>query len=130
NIDPKLIHLACGEGQIDAVKLLITKQPELLDQPDSNHQTPLLWAASRGHADIVRYLIETGANLNSQSHLNDNTVDKESNGYSPLHWACKNGHVKVADILIDNNAQLDIQTSNDAHQQALHTACQYGQLEI
>ncbi len=51
--------------------------------------TPLIWAAAAGHLEIVKFLVENGANLHAQ------TCD----GYTPLHYANANGHWEVAKFL-------------------------------
>src|SRR5262249_2718817 len=67
-------------------------------------QTPVLWAASRGRSDVVRYLAEKNADLNQQS---GNNAPRSSSGYTPLHWACKNGHTKTIKVLLEKNANIE-----------------------
>jgi len=57
-------------------------------------QTALMWAAAEGHAEVVRLLIEAGADLNA--------ADKE--GTTALILATLNGHLDVAALLLDAGA--------------------------
>lgn len=52
--------------------------------------TALMWAAAAGHVDVVRLLIEAGADVRA--------VDNE--GVTALHLARANGHAEVAAALI------------------------------
>ena len=58
--------------------------------------TPLMEAAQEGHVDIVKFLIEKGANI----HAETNTMD------TALTYACANGHTTIADILLQCGAEL------------------------
>lgn len=95
------IHLAAREGQLDVIKAILTKNPNLLEQPDANHQTPLLWAAAEGHIDVVKYLAEEQtAQINVATTVSDNTEDKDHNK-TALYWAIQNNHPKVIIFLIN-----------------------------
>jgi ankyrin repeat protein len=52
--------------------------------------TALMWAAAAGHVDVVRLLIEAGADVRA--------VDDE--GVTALHLARANGHTEVAAALL------------------------------
>ena len=56
---------------------------------DVNKNTSLLRGAMRGHEEIVRILLNAGANLDVTN----------ASGETPLSIATKKGHVKVVDIL-------------------------------
>ena len=58
--------------------------------------TPLHLAAARGHADVVKLLIDAGADLN-KGDMHNNT---------PLHLAAARGHADVVKLLIDAGADL------------------------
>ena len=62
-------------------------------------ETPLLCAAARGHLDIVRILIESGALLN--------TVDKH--GLTALHHAVRRHHFSIAKFLCEAGANVNLQ---------------------
>ena len=55
-------------------------------------------AAFEGHTDIVKLLINSGANVESLSPDSSNALQK----------ACKGGHLEVAKLLIENGANVNI----------------------
>lgn len=59
--------------------------------------TPLWYAAGEGRTDVVRLLIDRGANLN--------TMNKK--GDSALEFAALKGHTDIVKILIDAGADVD-----------------------
>ena len=60
--------------------------------------TAFMWAVSKGHLDIVEFLVDKGVNLN----LTDN------DGNSPLIIATCNGFIEITKLLIDKGANLDL----------------------
>ncbi|KAK8741005.1 hypothetical protein OTU49_017411, partial [Cherax quadricarinatus] len=58
------IHLSCGLGQLEALRFLVKKGGSL-DATDAQGDTPLHWAARQGHAHVIAYLIEQGAQINT-----------------------------------------------------------------
>lgn len=63
--------------------------------------TPLVWASETGSAEVVKWLLEMGADANKC----------EYDGWSALHWAARNGHVDVARLLLSHGAHLDQEDS-------------------
>jgi ankyrin repeat protein len=50
---------------------------------------PLHCACYSGHAEVVKALLEKGADLHT----------KNNDGYTPLYWACRYGYHDIAAIL-------------------------------
>jgi hypothetical protein len=63
---------------------------------------PLHLAANEGHLEIVKLLIDNGADVNGDSIAN----------LTPLHGAALAGHTEVAAFLIEKGAQIDIKSIN------------------
>ncbi|XP_033101464.1 ankyrin repeat domain-containing protein 17-like [Anneissia japonica] len=114
--------------------------------------TPLMEAASGGHVDVVRLLIEYGAHVNSKSQTGNtalmyacsgghedvvqvllehgaNIEDHNENGHTPLMEAASCGHVEVARLLLIRGAGINTH-SNEFKESALTLACYKGHLEM
>jgi ankyrin repeat protein len=57
------IHEACRRGDIDAVRALIAVDPAAVDADDEHGWRPIFHAGLWRHEDVVRLLIEAGADL-------------------------------------------------------------------
>jgi tankyrase len=64
--------------------------------------TPLIFASSRGHEDIVSLLLEKGADVNAKTYWG-------CGQNAPLHNACSEGHRDVMLLLLRNGADANIQ---------------------
>ena len=101
-------------------------------------QTALMWAAAAGHADIVRILLEAGANVDEHSHAIDTprrnlestygNVDYPKGGLTALHFAAREGQREAVQALIDGGADLDAVDEEGAN--ALIFAVTSGHLDI
>ncbi|PSN43688.1 hypothetical protein C0J52_19462 [Blattella germanica] len=59
-----LIHWAADRGNLPTLKCLVQDLTADIDLKDGDGQTALHYAASCGHVEIVRYLLDNGANPN------------------------------------------------------------------
>ena len=92
------IHLASREGHLDVVKSLreTGSAPVDLQDKEKRGRTPLYYAAENGQSQVVRYLVDSGANVNGVA------------GYGlPLHNAARHNHDQVISILLDAGAVPD-----------------------
>ena len=53
---------AAFEGNVEEVKNILTSKEEWVDHQDKNDLTPLMWAVRKGHVEVVKVLLENGAN--------------------------------------------------------------------
>lgn len=85
-------------GQIEWVTLLLNDgaDPHLVEKDAGN--TALHTAVEAKRSDIVRLLLDRGANPNAQNHLGD----------TPLHDAAKHGQVEIAQLLIQAGADVNL----------------------
>ena len=61
-------HLACTRGAVNIMRLLTAKEgTRLLQQEDATGLNPLYYAASRGHMDLVQFLVLSGARISPPS---------------------------------------------------------------
>jgi ankyrin repeat protein len=73
---------------------------------DPSGRTPLMYAAARGHAYIVRVLVGAGADVN----VLDNRM-----GGSPLHYCAMAGTAACARTLIGAGAHINLQNPSQGH---------------
>jgi ankyrin repeat protein len=85
---------AARSNDVARVKALLSqKAPE--DQRNARLETALFIAASEGHLDVVRVLVDVPAGINLPDH----------EGRTPLFAAAAAGHREVVEFLLDNGAQ-------------------------
>lgn len=89
------IHDAARKGDLAKVKELLEKDPKLVNAKDERESTPLHFAASRGHKEIVELLVAKGADVNAKNDM----------GYSPLDWAMEYGKTEIIQLLKSKGAQ-------------------------
>ncbi len=82
-------------GQTDVIRYLISKGANTNYKITSGHKfSPLQLACQLGHADIVRSLLDAGADVNSVA----------GDGSTPLISAVFKGHIDVVKMLLDHGA--------------------------
>ncbi|KAJ6559966.1 ankyrin repeat-containing domain protein, partial [Mycena capillaripes] len=59
--------------------------------------TPLHFAATNGHTQIVRFLVERHANVNLP----------EKGELTPVHIAARDGHADIVRLLVDHRADVN-----------------------
>ena len=108
-------------------------------------------ASKNGHIDIVRYLIDQGANMISPNgdtaltsalktgHLDiaklliGEGVDVNKHGrlrFTPLMLAAMNGNLDIAKILVENGAEVDMEVDSNNSDTAIVFAAKKGYLDI
>lgn len=97
------INTACHMGDLNRVRQLLDEDPGLANRPSEyityyiGSGTPLRNAAARGHIEIVRLLLERGADPN----LPEEGIAPKGNA---LYSAVYNGHHEVARLLLEHGA--------------------------
>ncbi|XP_065841373.1 ankyrin repeat and KH domain-containing protein 1-like [Oscarella lobularis] len=85
-------------GRIGVAKLLIEHRAKVNTPSNEFKKTALTLAAYKGHADMVKFLLENGAD---KEH-------KTEEMHNALMEACMDGHVEVATILLNHGAQINM----------------------
>ena len=118
---PKLsLYDACAIGRLDRVKAILKRKPRLLNEFSPDGFQPLGLAAFFGHTDVARFLIESGADVDTPSQ----------NGLkvTPLNSATAGRHYEIAMLLLERGANPNMRQSGDFV--PLHAAAQNGQIEM
>ena len=84
----------------------------IINSKNSRDCSALFVACEKGNLELVRLLIDNGANVN----------DVCVYGNTPLHVASEKANPQIVKYLIEHGAVLD--TTNDRNESALHKACQ------
>ena len=107
-----LLLLAAHHGWMDTVIDLITKYK--CDTNCKNYgRTPLHYAASNNHLEVVRYFI-------NEQHCDPMTRDNDDN--TPLHIVCGLGYLNITQYLI-SEAHCNPSCKNNNGDTPLHIAC-------
>ena len=91
----RLYKEAIEKRDVQALSCLVDAGTEVKDRYG---WTPLHSAAGSGHTDIVKLLLDAGA---------DKDV-KNENGYTPLHGAARYGHTDIVELLLDAGADMEV----------------------
>jgi ankyrin repeat domain-containing protein 50 len=91
------IHEVAGRGDFERAKVLLKNNPDLVSNRDKNGETPLSLAAGAGHADLVKLLLASKADVNV----------KDNNGATPLYAAAGFGHKSTVQLLLANRADVN-----------------------
>uniref|UniRef100_A0A672I3W7 Kinase D-interacting substrate 220a n=1 Tax=Salarias fasciatus TaxID=181472 RepID=A0A672I3W7_SALFA len=98
-------------------RLLLHPSPIMSSAPQYSVY-PIIWAAGRGHADIVDLLLQHGAKVNCSDKY----------GTTPLIWASRKGHYDSVMHLLSNGADVDQEGANSMT--ALIVAVKGGYTEV
>ena len=109
---PSLL-VAAQNGKVERVKELIARG-ENVNQIGPSYLTALHWAASGGHHEVCKLLLEAGAYPNGRDWRNE----------TPMHWAARKGHDSIVDMLTKYGGWT--QHKNSMGETPLDTACSKG----
>lgn len=149
-VQGQVILQAVRQGQLDSVRVILSKDPTAVEAKDGAGRTPLHMAANGGHVDIFELLIEKGADPKVKTQANTTTLhyaalgghlnivnrlielgvgldEKNFQTATPLYYACMNGHLSVVRLLAEKGA--DIEALDGEQGNALQTAAAGGHLE-
>ena len=133
----KTLAEVCKAGRLERARELLAKHPEVLNSPDYDTRFPYpescLWsplgqAAMNGHEELVRWLLEQGANpvpfeVAAQYHQHiygDWTKDLRERGYHPIAELIEHKiHERYGPALDEGNIRRAIREGNVDRMRAL-----------
>lgn len=105
---------AAMDGNIDEVKKISARNPELVNKMDNAGFLPLNCAVDSGNMAVVEYLLNKGAKVN----------EKDSDEEAPLKIAVMRGDKEITKLLISKGA--DVNIKDQKGWTPLHKAASYG----
>uniref|UniRef100_A0A671QGL1 Histone-lysine N-methyltransferase EHMT2-like n=1 Tax=Sinocyclocheilus anshuiensis TaxID=1608454 RepID=A0A671QGL1_9TELE len=108
------LHHAAKRGNLEVLMLLLSTGQVDLNVQDSGGWTPIIWAAEHRHIDVIRALLNRGADVTLR--------DKEMNVC--LHWASFAGSAEIAELVL--NAGCPLSSVNLHGDTPLHIAAREG----
>lgn len=90
------IHDAAKQGNLAVVEQCLKKGISV-DALDKDGQTPLMWSAVMNHLDVVKLLVDSGANVN---------IGRNKDGETALMFASFKGHKEVVQYLTEKGANV------------------------
>ncbi|KPI45079.1 Vegetative incompatibility protein HET-E-1 [Cyphellophora attinorum] len=93
------LHLAAYFNQPWLARQYIERNADAVNGTTYLYITPIVFAAEMGGTDVVRILLEAGADPDAF----------EKDGWSALHWAARNGCTAIVELLLDHGAQCNPQ---------------------
>jgi ankyrin repeat protein len=93
-----VVYAINAQAPNESIKYLLQQKGNDVNKLTHDSRTYIFWAANRGNAEIVQYLISKGAK----------TSITDSHGFSPLNFAAASGqtNTQVYDILLKSGADL------------------------
>jgi ankyrin repeat protein len=111
------LHTCARAGNVDGTRVLLARGASLDAGDNWRGQTPLMWATAQKHPEVMRVLIEAGADVNARSTIiawerqrTSEPRDKwlPPGGLTPLLFAAREGCVDCAKVLLSAGADADI----------------------
>lgn len=109
---------AVEEGDLERVKQIVAVDKNSVNAKNKYGNTPLHKAYWEKNFEMVKYLVEKGADVNAKNKWLE----------TPLHEAAANGQLKVIEYLITNKA--DVNAKDKENVTPLHKAAFWQNLEL
>uniref|UniRef100_T1IV76 Histone-lysine N-methyltransferase n=1 Tax=Strigamia maritima TaxID=126957 RepID=T1IV76_STRMM len=104
------MHIAAKMGNLEACRCFFETRKLNINLLDDGGWTPLVWGSEHRHKDVVRFLLECGADPNVR--------DNEQN--IALHWAAFSGSSEICELFL--NRECDLSSVNEHGDTPLHIA--------
>ena len=127
NLNSEEFFEAAEKG--DVKKIISVLKAGIDPNLTNSRWTALHFASQEGHLEVIKLLLENGANINAQVKWGDEEDEKYE---TALQLASMKGHLEVVKLLLENGANPNIQGENDDQyvHSALHSASEEGHLKV
>ena len=102
---------SCYAGHLGVVKMLVSMGVNVNDahrsQDGEEEVSGLLAASSKGHLDIVAFLLDQGANTRASVDGASPSSNRNVNGCTPLSIASEEGYIDIVKLLIRSDAAVN-----------------------
>jgi Ankyrin repeats (3 copies) len=89
------LHYAAQFGICEVVEFLVVEHSQNVNTREPRHnQTPLFIASQNGHTEVIRILLQCGADAEA----------RDNNNWTPLHCALRQGRLDVVQLLLNRGA--------------------------
>jgi ankyrin repeat protein len=137
---------ASRSGNAAGAELLLAHGAEVNAKERSREQTALMWAVAERHPEVVRVLLENGADVharsrvwqqrvyagltrNASAYVEPETLSEEAEGgFTPLLFAAENGALSCAKLLVAAGANVNDTAANGSSALAVATLSGNGAL--
>ena len=97
------LHVAVNNGNFDVAEVLLRSPGIRVNQRTETLVTALAVACKHGHKELVRLLLENGADPNMVNNA----------GMTPLHFACLLGYTEIAEMLLNAGADMELKAEQE-----------------
>lgn len=95
------IFNAINRGNLDEVITMVDANPSILDAPDPEGRTPLIYACWKNQSEIADYVL---------TRDNRSIFIPDSHGSLPIHFACQSGNQSILDRLLSELSPEEIES--------------------
>ncbi|XP_046546715.1 serine/threonine-protein phosphatase 6 regulatory ankyrin repeat subunit A-like isoform X2 [Haliotis rubra] len=107
------------DGNLQRVRDILDQSLEDINKQGKRGMTPVMWAARRGHRELVDLLVKKGASL----------ILVDDAGNNILHWACYGEHVAMVEHIVSKNI-VDTDRKGRDERTPLMCAARQGELDM
>ena len=117
-----LLHLASMRGRGNVVEYLLGLGVFGVDDQDEGGDTPLEAACECGHTNVVRILLEKGADVDVEGRKME----------CPLYRACSRGHAEIVRLVVEAGGcgGVDMGEDKGVWVEAMNDAARYGFVDV
>lgn len=113
-----ILHWAAVQGRERVVELLLSFNDPPINELDDTKASPLILATLKGNLNVVKMLVEKGANINQRNWQ----------GHSSIQYACSKGWIDIVEYLLVKG--VDINVVDNRGDSSLHRLASLGRIEI